>query len=191
MYVVPGGSMTAASYSTPYNPNLFQIDGYALLGPVSFTVAATRPIVGAGTLSVTSLYGGQLHHAQRHHDRHHDRRHGRHRAQQRLHQPGHHDDRGHGPLVILRRHGLTGSPTTFDTTGGSITLSGVLSGAGGLNKAGPGTLLLSNANTYTGGTTVMPAPCKRCQQRPADGLWGDAGQHGRGVVESQRLHPDD
>ena len=36
----------------------------------------------------------------------------------------------------------------------SSTYSGVMSGAGSLNKAGSGTLTLSSANTYTGNTTV-------------------------------------
>ena len=44
--------------------------------------------------------------------------------------------------------------TTFDTTGGNITLSGALGGGGALNKAGAGTLTLTTANSYAGGTTV-------------------------------------
>ncbi len=43
---------------------------------------------------------------------------------------------------------------TFNTGGGNISLTGVLSGGGGLTAAGGGTLLLDAANTYTGGTNV-------------------------------------
>ncbi len=51
---------------------------------------------------------------------------------------------------------LTGSngPVTFNPAGNTITLSGVLSGNGGLAVAGGGTLELSGANSYTGDTTV-------------------------------------
>jgi len=48
---------------------------------------------------------------------------------------------------------LNGS-VTFDTAGNTITLSGTLSGNGGLTVIGVGTLELSGANTYTGDTTV-------------------------------------
>ncbi|MGN0860290.1 MAG: beta strand repeat-containing protein, partial [Candidatus Spyradosoma sp.] len=41
-----------------------------------------------------------------------------------------------------------------DTEGTTITLNGVLSGDGALKKAGAGTLTLTNANTYTGGTVI-------------------------------------
>ncbi len=48
---------------------------------------------------------------------------------------------------------LNGS-VTFNPAGNTITLSGTLSGNGGLTVAGGGTLELSGANTYTGDTVV-------------------------------------
>jgi autotransporter-associated beta strand protein len=53
---------------------------------------------------------------------------------------------------------LSGTNTaaiTFDTTNWTISLSGKLSGAGGLNKTGAGTLVLSGTNTYSGGTRIL------------------------------------
>ena len=59
---------------------------------------------------------------------------------------------------------LTGTGTdrvTFKPEDGySITLSGVLSGSGGLIKDGAGALILSNKNTYAGDTTVKNGTLK-------------------------------
>ncbi|UNK61500.1 autotransporter outer membrane beta-barrel domain-containing protein [Buttiauxella ferragutiae] len=44
---------------------------------------------------------------------------------------------------------------TFDVdTGTTLTMNGVISGAGALHKADAGTLLLTTANTYSGGTAI-------------------------------------
>ncbi|MBB5409703.1 outer membrane autotransporter protein [Paraburkholderia sp. HC6.4b] len=47
-----------------------------------------------------------------------------------------------------------GTTSTIDTNGMGATWSGVLSGSGALAKAGNGVLTLTNANTYTGMTTI-------------------------------------
>lgn len=49
---------------------------------------------------------------------------------------------------------LTNGSPTFDTTNVTVTLSGVLSGNGGLTKQGTGYLNLNGANTYANVTTV-------------------------------------
>lgn len=42
----------------------------------------------------------------------------------------------------------------IDTSGTTLTLSGIIDGSGALQKTGAGTLVLSGVNTYSGGTTV-------------------------------------
>ncbi len=50
--------------------------------------------------------------------------------------------------------GTGAGAVSIDTNGFNVGLSGVLIGAGGLNKVGDGSLTLTNFNTYTGGTVV-------------------------------------
>ena len=49
---------------------------------------------------------------------------------------------------------LAGSNGVFDTQGYTLTLAAPLSGPGGLQKVGSGTLVLTASNTYTGTTLV-------------------------------------
>src|SRR6202040_3608504 len=52
------------------------------------------------------------------------------------------------PITLMSQGG------TIDTNGNSATLSGAISGPGGLTKVGAGTLTLSVSSTYTGATSV-------------------------------------
>ena len=49
---------------------------------------------------------------------------------------------------------LTGGNGNINTGVYQVTLSGILSGSGGLNLSGTGTLTLAGSDTYTGGTTI-------------------------------------
>jgi autotransporter-associated beta strand protein len=69
-----------------------------------------------------------------------------------------------GSNATLNNNGFTSRAFTLNAGGGTVevsaagttlTVSGSVTGAGGLTKTGPGTLLLNNpANNYAGGTTV-------------------------------------
>ena len=69
---------------------------------------------------------------------------------------------GGGTLQATRDFGTSmpmtltgeGGNSNVDTSGYTFTLAGVLSGSGGLNKLGSGTLTLSAANSYNGNTFI-------------------------------------
>ena len=91
-------------------------------------------------------------------------------------------------------------PVTLNLGGGTIdtegtvpaTLSGTISGTGGLSKTGTGTLTLSGGNTYSGATTVDagalalgPGGVDRGEQRTQPGRIGERFRH------LGRRQPDD
>ncbi len=51
------------------------------------------------------------------------------------------------PMTLTGAYG----PAVFDANGNTLTLSGSISGSGGLEKIGAGTLVLSGTNGYSGG----------------------------------------
>ncbi|HEY0333300.1 MAG TPA: autotransporter-associated beta strand repeat-containing protein, partial [Stenotrophomonas sp.] len=68
---------------------------------------------------------------------------------------------------------------TFDTDGGTtLQLDGVVGGAGALAKQGAGTLILSNNNTYTGGTTVAAGTLQIGNGGNSGAVVGDVLNHG-------------
>ena len=60
-------------------------------------------------------------------------------------------------MTLTGSGGAPGTPGfgNLNLGGYAVTLSGALSGSGGLNLLGPGTLVLSGSDNYTGGTDVV------------------------------------
>ena len=80
------------------------------------------------------------------------------------------DAMGFSSPLKMNLTGASGTNVTFDTQASAVTLSGVLSGAGGLTKAGTGTLTLSGANTYAGTTRIVDGTVAFTQAYPGGDL---------------------
>ncbi|MEI8356306.1 MAG: autotransporter domain-containing protein, partial [Deltaproteobacteria bacterium] len=77
-----------------------------------------------------------------------------------------------------------GTGLTFDiaAAGGTLTESGLISGIGSLTKLSAGTLVLSGANTYTGGTTIT-AGMLQARNAQALGNTGAVLNNGTGTLD--------
>lgn len=95
-----------------------------------------------------------------------------------------------GPGYDLALQDNAGSPSAINLTIGAnglpTTYAGVLSGPGSLIKDGPGILTLSNANTYTGDTTLLGTGALRLTNANALGTTGTvnlfSSQNGAGIT---------
>jgi autotransporter-associated beta strand protein len=62
---------------------------------------------------------------------------------------------GSGALTITAPITMSASLVVRHNSAGTLTISGPITGSKSLTKAGTGTLLLTNANTYSGGTAIL------------------------------------
>ena len=79
---------------------------------------------------------------------------------------------GTGDLRPTSLAGTDGIGEVRVLSGESATISAVIVGAGGINKSGGGTLVLSGTNTYTGGTTISGGTLQIAQDNNLGGAAG-------------------
>jgi autotransporter-associated beta strand protein len=103
-----------------------------------------------------------------------------------------------GSFKTARAVTLVNAGSVIDTQGSDATFSGVLSGAGGLDKRGSSTLTLSGANTYAGDTLVTgglllingdQSAATGLTTVTAGGALGGSGTIGGDVIVDGRLAP--
>ncbi len=74
--------------------------------------------------------------------------------------------------------GLTGTRSTVDTDGFDATFGGAMSGPGGFAKSGLGTLNLTAANSYTGGTAISGGTLRIGNHGTNGSIVGDVADNG-------------
>ena len=95
--------------------------------------------------------------------------------------------RGTGTAEVQGTVALATASTVGVGTGDTLTISGVVSGANDLTKAGDGTLVLSVANTYSGATTVSAGTLRATHQGALGANGGGIGVDGTTVASDARL----
>ncbi len=86
-----------------------------------------------------------------------------------------------GTNVTLAGIGLSGN-VTFNVATTSVTVSSAISGAGRLVKSGSGTLILTGADTYTGGTTISAGALQLGNGGATGSIVGDVVNSGQLIV---------
>src|SRR5690606_4207583 len=86
--------------------------------------------------------------------------------------------RSDASMTVARAVTLGANDGTLDTNGHAVTVSGDISGSGGLRKTGAGALTLSGANSYGGGTVIAGGTLQLGQGTTTGGIVGDVRNDG-------------
>ncbi|NWC92605.1 MULTISPECIES: autotransporter domain-containing protein [unclassified Pseudomonas] len=92
-------------------------------------------------------------------------------------------------FTTARNVALTSNGGTLETAGADLTLSGVMSGQGGLIKAGDGSLILTGENTYTGGTSITQGTVQIGDGETTGSLLGDVQTSAGTTLAFDRSNP--
>ena len=77
---------------------------------------------------------------------------------------------------------FTGLNPTIRLASVNVVVNGQITGANGLNETGPGTLVLANANAYTGGTTISTASTLQVGNGGTTGALGAGNVTNNGIL---------
>ncbi|MBO9517395.1 MAG: autotransporter-associated beta strand repeat-containing protein [Porphyrobacter sp.] len=82
-------------------------------------------------------------------------------------------------LTMTRVTTLGPGGGTFEVLGFSLGLNGAIGGNGALTKTGPGSLILTGTNTYSGGTTIATGIVQVGADTPTGSITGDVANNAR------------